>query len=74
MLWLRRWRGPPRGRSKPTGTTGCLPLIEGGMQMRRLIGMPKAAGVVPKASAEDEWCLSAAPARSLARPLEQDAV
>lgn len=38
-----------------------LPLIEGQMQMQRLIGMQKAAGVVPEASAEDEWCLSAAP-------------
>lgn len=36
------------------------------MQMRCLIGMQKAAGVVPKASAEDEWCLSAARARSAA--------
>lgn len=59
-------------------TAGCLPLIEGEMQMRRLIGMQKAASVVPKASAEDEWCLSAAAihslARSLARQLDQDGV
>lgn len=53
------------------------PLIEGEMQMRRLIGMQNVAGVVPKASAEDEWCLSARAcslARSAARQLEQDAV